>query len=136
MLEWIFPHNVFEHEAITPLLKSYGSAGNIDAMLINIIHTRPQPSLVVGGKPQVELLFPGRIPRSMDVNIHPDILIPVSVGMTYYGKNIISGNRIGDLKIYCRTEGTAPLMPREGHIFFKNVDGIASYDQYATANRK
>ena len=103
----------------------YRGSGYIYAMFIQVIHPAPKPSLIVSGKLKIQLLLPDCVSRRLYVYVHPEILIPVSVGMTNNSENVILGNRIFNIEDDFGFETTPPFMARDRDILLEHIYGCA-----------
>jgi len=57
----------------------------------------------------------------LQINIHPDIIIPVCIGVPDHDKNIVSRGGIFDLKFNLGLKTTVPGVTRERYIFLESI---------------
>ncbi len=100
MLQGIVAHNLLKAELVfAGFLETERCLCDANTMLKYIVHTSAQPSFFIIAQLQVYLLlFFDGICWAFGINIQPDIIVPVSIGVPQYNKHIIQGTCICDRK--------------------------------------
>src|ERR1700761_4422801 len=117
MLEWIFPHDLFQGERVQPRVAEPGILLDLDTVFEDVVHSAAQPAFFIGRQKQVIAFAPGGgiaglVNRSPD----PDIVIVIRVGMPKDEVYVIAIDGIvgSDVEVYSRAEVAFPLLAGGG----------------------
>jgi hypothetical protein len=89
----------------------------------NIVHTAAIPAFIVCGQLQVQGVVLNNAAGRLRMNVYPDVLVAIRIGMTDHNVNFVPGGSIGWLygKRYFGFITTAPGLPGNSGILFIHI---------------